>query len=1092
MTDDTIPVTSKMLMLITAFLLIITVPPLLSAEAEGPERTERPPSRGVLDIAIEGIDRIQLTQATNVYPGQKVRIDVRLVHDNRPYVSDTPISIANGNQFTVVLVINDEHDNVTTLWKDITSMGLNYTIQSPQTGQPNPLVVSFFWYAPTKPYQGQSWSTMKYLTYASITLDDDDKSDNYRSGSAIRISEPKFQPLIHEENEKTPGKEGPVHKVPPSEQVLFIPFQLWNEGPSVDVIGIDYVVVPEGWTPSTFEPQVVYPNNYVDLSLAIVLPADPVLAQAREESLPYKLIARPYSIFFPEGPYEVDSTYTFRFQMLPDPKFVIEPEEVSRSLVPNVKTDVSFDVRNAGNVFDTLSLEAYFDERASKDWKVVFKAGSGQLSIAPGDKATVTVAVTVPIYAAKNQNVNLYIKARSSVISSRFFVSRACTIWAAERYAAEFEEIETAFPVEPGKDNRIQFNFTNKGNDKDPGQAIVVQSAPKGWKVFIDQSPLKSGNGLGPSTPAQITMTVFVPETSQTSDKSLFPRVILQAVGGPNQLVLDSVSYYFSVPQRYKVGLTCAEPVKTGFVGGQTEFEINVKNLGNWDDTFNLTTDFKWATLEVDKTPPLFAEDSAPIAVTVRIPADAAADTNPNTPRVLDGYKVRITAYSQNASKTAIAHIDLTLKVAPFYSFEMRLAPNEKPLRFSTDHDEVRAVKVRLINTGNIADRVKLEFEDNPYSSWIRLANVVVDVPYGSYYDAVLTINPKKFTIEEARMITLTLKGTSQFDPDLLDPFVASMDLMLDFYTLKFDLPEVDALRINNVTFDRIGGETVKLDRDYSFQIDIINTGTQNLTPTEFSRMYVVLYDSGFEVYRANISYLPVGESRTAYFKWTASTPGRHQMEIALEGELPISERGMTITPFPIFVTYEPEQKVEKDVLGLIDFMPQLILMVAFGLMVFVFLYLFNKIFISAIDTGYDEEGNYRPWAVRERIQDDEKLVSPTERPELPQAAPAVPTRQLPPAPVIAAPARAAPVAAQPVPVSAPILQPQRAQPFAATPVPMAQQARPIQPFPAQPVPVQRSAGPAIAPPMAGAQPLPVQPPKPAQPVPMQPPKPPQ
>ena len=1021
--------------------LLIAMPWGITAGADDIRPADAPPTRAWLDIAIEGIERIQSTVSSNVYPGQTVEVAVRLVHDVRPYASDTPIT--NSNPFTVVVVIDDGKGNVSTMYKQVTSMPLTYTAVDPNTGLINPLFVSFFWTAPTRPPQGSTWAQMSYSVYATITVDDDDKSDNFRSGSAIRISEPDFQPRIHQEGETKPGVTSKVHDVSMGEAV-FLPFELWNEGPAVDIIGMEYLSIPEGWVPSPFEPIEVFPNNFQEMSLALLVSPNPVLAQ---HDLTYDLVVRPYSTFFKEGPYNIDPTYTFKFKVRLAPACIIDPVSSSMMIVPDVKTDVHFTLRNTGNTRDTYTLSWALDERASKEWRVDFKSGIGQPTVSPGESTVITVGVTVPINTAKNQNVQLFIKAESSRRQGMITTSSACVIFAAERYAAVIEPQTEPHLVEPGRENRISFNFTNMGNDKDPNQALRVQSAPKGWKVFIDQSPLKTGNGLGPRTRTRVTMTVFLPETSTTSYKAARPPfVVIQAVGGPYLNILDSEQFFFEVPLKNRVGLSTNEPVKTGFVGGQTEFTVFVQNKGNWDDTFNLTTDFKWANLEMDRTPPLFANDTVPVRVVVRIPSDAAADTNPDTPRILDGYRIRIFAYSQNETRkgATLVSLDLTLKVAPFYSFDMALAPGENPLRFSTDHDQVRVVKVRIRNTGNIADLIRLEWEDNPFSSWIFLQNVYVDVPYKEYFDAMITIRPKSFTVAEAQIISMNLIGYSQYDTERI-PFRSNITLNLEFFTLMF---EVNQPRMNNQTI-QAAGTRVELDRKYSFQLEISNVGTEDLNPIYMDRLFIVLYDAGFEVDRSNITYLVKGGERTVYFVWYASTPGQHILTFALEGSIPISNRGVNEKQMSLIVNYTGSPPIDgDDTPQLVNFMPQIILMIIFGLAIFVFLYMFNKIFISAIDTGYDEDGTYRPWAVREKLREEEQLQSAPERPALPSPAPAAAPRQLNPAP--AAPAQVQPFQARPMPA-----QPMPSRPQAA-PVAAAQPRSVLQPTPVQPVPVQR------------------------------------
>jgi hypothetical protein len=395
-------------------------------------------------------------------------------------------------------------------------------------------------------------------------------------------------------------------------------------------------------------------------------------------------------------------------------------------------------------------------------------------------------------------------------------------------------------------------------------------------------------------------------------------------------------------------------------------------------------------------------------------------------------------------------------------------------------------------------------------------------------------IKPKAFTISEPRNISLNLIGVSYYDKTD-PPFSTNYRFNLTFYTLIFNI--LDA-RMNNQTIDA-SGTPAELDKKYSFQVEVENTGEEALNPNLMSRMYVVLYDAGFEMDRANISYLKSGESKTVVFAWYASTPGPHKLMFQLEGDLPLSERGRIVDEYNVIVKYDHDIPEEEDTISLMDFMPQIILMVIFGLGIFIFLYMFNKIFISAIDTGYDEDGTYRPWAVREKIKDDNRLDAMPVRPQLPSPAPLAASRQLPPSPATspvtptttaspvaaspyqprpAAPAQAMPIRpmpqAQPTPAQArpttpmqpmavrpmPQAQPTPAQARPATPMqpmavpkPMPAQAQPVASRPAGPIPTAQPPRPLQAQPSAPPAPRPPQPAAPrAPPVPPNQPKPPQ
>ncbi|MFW3145870.1 MAG: hypothetical protein ACMUIE_03560 [Thermoplasmatota archaeon] len=1063
----------------------------LGGGSETEEQSISPPTRQTwLDISIDLIEVKRPTQSNQIYPGQTIRIDVLLIHDSRPQQSDTPISRQLNNLFTVVLVVDDTFDNVTTQYKQVTSMTTNYTgDDQPGANAMNPpLVVTFYWNVPDRTPQGaSSWSSFQFNLFASITVDDDDKSDNFRSGSGIRVSEPEFSPFVWEEGQEDREYETPVpHRVKVGE-TAFIPFQLQNRGPAVDLIGVEVVSIPDGWDVSAFDPRPVYPNDFEDLQLPVQISKNPFLAKAGTPNSPleYRVVVRAYSNFYPQGPYKEPSTHVFRFKVDFRAGVEVIPEEPQVYLKPGETSYVRFSLRNTGNGPDAFTLKEDVDDvHKRKGWKFSFHQGTSIIGgtgglVEPDTSRDVIIAVNVPASAPRFYNVNLVLIVTSQT-QSYTTESEPCVLFADIRYGARIEEFERPFKVNPGRENTIMFNFTNEGNDKDPNQKLEVSYRPKGWWVFIDQSPLKITGGLGPRTTAFLEMTVFVEETTTSSTMANLPFIIIQAKGGPYDPphVLDEVRYYFEIPLRRKLEITTAQTDKVGFVGGQVEYMINIRNTGNWLDTYNMSVDSDWAEFDTDMSQVEIApNETYPVKLTIDIPFDAAADTDPDTPQPhpylkwYDGYPIRITGYSQNETEegATLTSLKLVVHVQPFYNFEMRVDPNEPELMFSMDHDEARAVRVQIKNTGNIQDVIQLDWDDLPveYSTWIRLQNTYVDVGFGETAYAVINIAPRAGTIKEPGNISVVLKGVSTLQTSIDKnqiPVEVNVSIEIQFYRMMFDILDP---KINNELIIGVH-KAPENNRRYSFQADIQNIGDIEFNPNKFEKLYIVLYDGPFEVDRANITYLKKGETKTVVFLWTAAIPGTHIFTISLEGEVPISDKGAIDKTFQVFVPRPPLDDDNDDgpETPLWSVLLPLILIVIFAAAAFVFIMKYNQIYISPIDTGYDEKGEYRPWAVKEKLRGEpEQLSQPAPAPQLPApekpALPAAPeSRPQPsPAPVPSpSPVRTLP---QPQPARAPPLQMPTPRPAGPTPVQSAQRppapqaaAAPRPPMPQQPGPM--------------------------------------
>jgi hypothetical protein len=256
----------------------------------------------------------------------------------------------------------------------------------------------------------------------------------------------------------------------------------------------------------------------------------------------------------------------------------------------------------------------------------------------------------------------------------------------------------------------------------------------------------------------------------------------------------------------------------------------------------------------------------------------------------------------------------------------------------------------------------------------------------------VLNINPRKGDVLETGFINVTLQGFSKNDPD--QETQVDLVISLEFYRMGFQF--VDA-KMNNV---EMGPTTPgELGRRYSFQVNISNVGSTDLDPTRFSRLYVVLYDGPFEVDRANISYMPVGEYSIVLFAFTVATPGPHVLRFELEGEIPISESYDVVMQKTLIVAAPVRDGGGgEDELPLWAILLPVLLAIIFVTMLVIFVVKYNQIYISPIETGYDEDGEYRPWAVKEKMKGEDnkkELEPPKEREALPE--PAKPG--LPPAP---------------------------------------------------------------------------------------------
>ena len=915
-----------------------------------------------LDITIDSVSSVMKTASNEIYPGQTITIKVGLMHDNRPIESDIPVT-SRSHAFDLILVVDDGYDYVTTKYQTVNNLPTTNGSWNGNFGQPNPRNFFFDWEVPQEPPEEvDSWRDVQYRLTASVTVDDDDTSDNYLGGPAIRVSEPNFEPWIFEPGQKEDVNYGPTHDVSVGEYVN-IPFELHNKGPNVDIVGIEFLSVPEGWGPEGFQERPVYPSNFEELLLTVYISPDPMKSLNKR----YEIVARAYSAYYPEGPYNIVSEHTFRFQVHFKPGCKVVPREQTKNIVPGVETRVEYDLINTGNGLDSFRLQYDLSDKAVNDGWEIIDAPLLKNDIGAGSTILLSFRILIPTTSARYSNANLVVMSTSQTAPSYQSDEKISkmTIFADTFYDAKIEEFEEPFLVQPGKENHIKFNFTNMGNDRDKNQHLSVAYKPYGWSIYIDQSKLKAFNGIGPRTTVLLEMIVIVPESAETTEQSInLPRVTIEARGSPSDVSLDQSTFRFSIPMKHKVDITSPQYVKKGFIGGQVEYILDVKNRGNWFDSFNLTVESDWVELERTSIYDLRPNGTWSLAMWVDIPNDASAD---------EPHKIRVWAYSLNETKEGETLIfqDFFVEVAPFYQLDVSVAKEEKSLLFSADHSyrgDPRQVKIAVHNMGNARDEVALEFEDLPDSyDWIEFADrKVEDIPADSIRYGQIRIAPEADQVQPGwRNVTLVARSLEGED------VVETLEIGIYFYQLKFTVVDY---RLNNESIpEDIGALNKDLDRKYSLQVKIENSGTVDLDPNEFGTMFVVLYDGVFEVMRQNVTYLPIGESTWVYFSWTASQPGPHTLTVSLEGdeETKVSGHGDVEEPREVKVTRDVPSEPIKEEIEIWKFMPQVFLLMILGFLIFLTIYGLSRIEISEVDTGYTEDGTYKPWAIKEKLKQE-------------------------------------------------------------------------------------------------------------------------
>jgi len=882
-----------------------------SGSGSGDAQTAPPTRQTWLDIAIDDIRVNKPTQSNNLYPGQTVRIDIHLKHDDRPYISDIPITRANGNQFTVVMVVDDGFDNVTTKYSQVTSMTLNYTgADQPGAGARNPpLVISFSWDIPLRPPSGQSWSTFQFNIYTTITVDDDDKSDNFRSGSGVRVSEPEFAPFIWEEGQDEKKYESPIpHSVNVGE-VLFVPFELQNQGPAIDIIGIKVLSKPDGWNVEGFQPRTVYPNDFELLQLPVQVSRDPFQAKSDEG---YPIIVKAYSTLY-AGPYNLPAEHTFRFEVRKKPGVDLRPVSESVYLIPGTQTNVYFNLYNRGNFEDDYTLNAKVDDvHIRKGWRVDFASGTKLPSdVRPGaeEPFRVITKITVPEDAPYHYNVILVLSISSNNMdySSE---SDPCILFVDARYAASFEDIPDPIPVEPGQVNNFTIMVSNDGNTNDPALTMETFYRPKGWMVYYDRDLF---SGIGPRSTINVPILVIVEETTISSSHGSMSYIDFRLRGSPNDHVLAETRIYFDVALHHRAELKVLGGMKTGENGTTVEYELEITNKGNWQDTFNLTPRYDWVHQEIMiGTQEIAPGETLPLKVFVDIPYGFPADGNLSTPDpdengFYDPHYIELVLTSQNDT-SVVTEAYLPLLIIPFESHRLKkmdLEPLDILLGYSRDLD----IPFRLINDGNVKTRVNLSLDGAP--AWMALVRKNIELGFGANETYSLKVKYEKNTLKAESIHTIDLIGRIAGTSD--DRRSREITFTFQFHRYLYSIigMKLNQVEVNRATFMQVT-EPYPLNSYHSLSVRLRFHGMDLPLPRDAERPELVLRLNGYETSREEVP-----EPDDSGYCWvdlgvfTLNMSGPVEVNITIEGLA--SDPGALIISHSVMVQVERSPLKEDD-----------------------------------------------------------------------------------------------------------------------------------------------------------------------------------
>jgi len=339
-------------------------------------------------------------------------------------------------------------------------------------------------------------------------------------------------------------------------------------------------------------------------------------------------------------------------------------------------------------------------------------------------------------------------------------------------------------------------------------------------------------NGFSLSPGGKRTIFTYITPKSTTAVGIYDLNLVVSSDGSS-----ESVSHSINIQDCFDYSLEALETLKHACPCDSEKFEFLLTNLGNYDETYELSVQGEKAgsvSLSDDKI-------TIPAGGNQKIYAYVVASCD-DVPKE---YDFTITADPKIGS--SIKSSTVTFIIDPCYDFSIK---TQKDLVTMCEHS-IEKNTIEVNNDGSTSNRYSLEL-DGP--SWAKLSKNTLDVGAGSSGSVDLVLSPD-YGVEGNFMINfkaVTEKGqiaaVNEFDVDVRDCYSVFVNIEKDFEKICNSLDNTYGVEIENTgefgkdfLIEVLGPEWVELD-DYSLSlgvgerqlVNLIISPTQDVVPSTY------------------------------------------------------------------------------------------------------------------------------------------------------------------------------------------------------------------------------------------------------------------
>lgn len=552
------------------------------------------------------------------------------------------------------------------------------------------------------------------------------------------------------------------------------------------------------------------------------------------------------------------------------------------------------DVKNIGTGTDDFKLEISGEY---EDWGSLSRYYTDSLE--KDNAETVTLTVKVPKEESPGENP-LTVRAISRGDDTGFddtkdeYNDEVCTVEVTQYYDLYIPSPTTTYSVYPGETiSYPEFVVKNRGNGQDD---IRIETG--GSQNDLDWSPKTIDKTLGKSGAADSSTTVIMTTTIPMDMRAgtYFINISLKSDTPTGYIDHINLTFIIKVDQVYKIDMSTEDASKKARPGETRTYKLKIKNKGNGNDTFSLsTTGNKRSWVHFGSK-----EDKITLGAFEAMVVDLILDI-PSLSEVKDekdiepgSYEITVKAQSEGNDEIYDT-LPLTIIINKLYSIEfihLNATTKENPL--IADANDLNGVSYNFTikNIGNTEDTITLGTNSVPeywfisynYKTFTLAPNetkaIIATISFG---DGIKASNGKYFIITAK-----SADGSIFIDSEKVYVDVLQYNLIITYIKTEEEITAGDTSTIT---------ATVK------------NQGTGTAKDIE-----IKFYNGNEYLGSVYISEIAPGDVEKVEFDWE-TTEGEHKLKVQLENPDDtqiIDETNTTVLPI------ETEESLSSVVLSII------------------------------------------------------------------------------------------------------------------------------------------------------------------------------